>query len=97
MDKRSLRWTMIYNPNAIRAISLTDTQIALVKRIRCAHSEGVTSRLIADEYDVSIQCSSGRLVKLLKKGYLSRKNVGCDSGGDEYIYYYVEKSTCIIG
>ena len=84
--KENLMLAFLKDPDAFRHISLSKTQTKMVKFIIKKGSS--TSKEIAHKFNVSIQHASTTLARLHTKGYLKRINVGDDTGGNEYKYFF---------
>lgn len=90
MKDKKLMKLMIEVPGVIRGIYLSQSRVDIYDIVKDCDDEGMTSRCLADIEGISITSASTRLKELFDKGYLTRKNEGCDGGGDEYVYRAVQ-------
>lgn len=84
MNKKELMQQMVNDPQVIRDVLLSDSQINVFKQVEMSNS--MTSKKLTQVMNLSIASASARLNKLHDLGYLSRVNHHSRSGGAEYVY-----------
>lgn len=67
----------------LKDISISKRQYELIEYLK---GRKVTSRDIADKYNIIVQNASQQLTNLYRKGYLVREEVNDETGG--YVYEY---------
>ena len=90
MNEKTVMTHMLSIPDLIRKKQLSDAQINLVRYIQ-SKDLGLTTLRLSDYYEITTQAASTRLKALWLKGYLSRSNIGDDTGGTVYRYRIVKE------
>ncbi len=67
----------------LRDLSISKRQFELIDYL---NGRKVTSRTIADKYEICVQNASQQLTNLYRKGYLIREEINDETGG--YVYEY---------
>lgn len=67
---------------------LSDEQLRVFKFLEASHAKGLelTSALVMVHDKCSIQNAYAKLLRLYEKGYLTRKEVPCVTGGNYWLY-----------
>ncbi len=87
MTPAVLRKWMIECHKSVLALTLSRSQVLLYQTVRYLQIEGdVTSADVGKTLHLSTQCASTHLKTLVRKGYLTRHNLGSPTGGILYEY-----------
>lgn len=70
----------------LECFDLGPVQRSILATVRL-HAVGVTSSMVSEQHDISIQNASGQLKTLYLKGYIVREEDVQESGGVEHIYH----------
>ena len=84
MKISEIRRLILTNHEKVRSVMINDAQIEIVQMCSSGY---VTSEILSDHLDISVQSAAQRLKSLFDKGYLNRHQVIQTSGGIEYRYY----------
>ncbi len=87
MTPAVLRKWMIECHKSVLSLTLSRSQVLLFRTVRYLQLNGeVTSSEVGKTLRLSTQCASTRLKTLVRKGYLTRHNLGSPTGGNLYEY-----------
>lgn len=85
LEEKALKHFLVKNRQKIKEMIPTAREVELldfIKRKRIAGSDD-----IRDRFNLSVQNANASLVRLWRKGYLDRRDIGHATGGSYYEYY----------
>ena len=88
MDKATIQEIREYwfaYGSTIRELALTSHQQAIIDTV--ISQDEVDSSFIAKDIGTTVQSASNQLKNLYRRGYLSRREIIDESGGNKFIYW----------
>jgi hypothetical protein len=90
-DDTIIRRLILKDPDNVKRLMLTQASRSMVLTVAQNGTAGVTVNEWSRRFGDSIQCCSQKLKALWQKGYLTREEMVCATGGVYYVYRVAEE------
>ena len=90
-DDTIIRRLILKDPDSVKRLMLTQASRSMVLTVAQNGTAGVTVNEWSRRFGDSVQCCSQKLKALWQKGYLTREEMVCATGGVYYVYRVAEE------